>query len=93
MWSYPDVDRHPATAPYRGLSEPPACHAAPNLLNLHRVAWALRNRHTNGLFAAGAVFDSPCGELLVHEPTFLAWFLGLAGRSKPRRTRSARSAA
>jgi hypothetical protein len=28
MWSYPDVGRHPATAPYRGLSEPPARRAA-----------------------------------------------------------------
>ena len=41
----------------------------------------------NGLSAA--VFDSPCGELLIHEPSFLAWFLGLAGRAKPRAGRSA----
>ena len=56
----------------------------PHLLNENRVAWALRNRRKNGLETAGAVFDSPCGELLVREPAFLAWFLGLAGRAKPR---------
>ena len=41
--------------------------------------------------AAGApdVFDSPCGELLIHEPSFLAWFLGLSGRAKPRAARRA----
>ena len=63
----------------------------PHLLNEHRVTWALRNRHRNGLNTAGAVFDSPCGELLIREPTFLAWFLGLAGRAKPRATRRSRS--
>jgi hypothetical protein len=31
-----------------------------------------------------AVFDSPCGELLIHDPSFLAWFLGLSGRAKRR---------
>jgi len=59
----------------------------PHLLNDHRVAWALRRRRKNGLSAAGAVFESPCGELLIHEPAFLTWFLGLAGRAKPRRAR------
>src|SRR6185312_8653304 len=54
----------------------------PHLLSLNRVVWALRCRAVNGLSAA--VFDSPCGELLIHEPSFLAWFLGLSGRSKPR---------
>jgi hypothetical protein len=63
----------------------------PNLLSEPRVQWALRNRRRNGLQAAHAVFDSPCGELLIHEPAFLTWFLGLAGRAKPRSTR--RSAA
>lgn len=61
----------------------------PHLLSEHRVAWALRNRRTNGLNSAGAVFDSPCGELLIREPAFLAWFLGLAGRAKPRARRRA----
>jgi hypothetical protein len=56
----------------------------PNLLSEPRVQWALRNRRKNGLQAADAVFDSPCGELLIHEPAFLTWFLGLAGRAKPR---------
>jgi hypothetical protein len=59
----------------------------PHLLNDSRVAWALRNRNRNGLTAAGAVFDSPCGELFVHEPAFLTWLLGLTGRSKPRAKR------
>ena len=54
----------------------------PHLLSLNRVVWALRCRAVNGLSAA--VFDSPCGELLIHEPAFLAWFLGLSGRAKPR---------
>jgi len=56
----------------------------PHLLNEHRLSWALRNRSRNGLVAAGAVYDSPCGELVLHEPSFLRWFLGLSGRSKPR---------
>jgi len=59
----------------------------PRLLNDHRLAWATRHRQKNGLSAAGAVFDSPCGELLIHEPAFLAWFLGLSNRAKPRRLR------
>ena len=60
-----------------------------HLLSQHRLAWALRHRRKNGLNAASAVFDSPCGELVIHEPAFLAWFLGLAGRAKPRRCRAA----
>ena len=54
----------------------------PHLLSVNRVTWALRCRAANGLSAA--VFESPCGELLIHEPAFLAWFLGLVGRAKPR---------
>ena len=54
----------------------------PHLLSVNRVTWALRCRAVNGL--SDAVFDSPCGELLIHEPSFLAWFLGLGGRAKPR---------
>jgi hypothetical protein len=60
----------------------------PHLLSANRVAWALRRRALNGL--AGAVFDSPCGELLIHEPSFVAWLLGLGGRAKPRGTRRGR---
>ena len=30
------------------------------------------------------VYNSPGGELLIHEPSFLAWFLGLGGRARPR---------
>ena len=54
----------------------------PHLLSVNRVTWALRCRAVNGL--CDAVFDSPCGELLIHEPSFLAWFLGLSGRARPR---------
>ena len=53
-----------------------------HLLSANRVAWALRRRTVNGL--SDAVFESPCAELLIHEPSFLAWFLGLSGRGKPR---------
>ncbi len=59
----------------------------PHLLSVNRVTWALRCRAVNGL--SGAVFDSPCGELLIHEPSFLAWLLGLGGRAKPRAARRA----
>jgi hypothetical protein len=59
----------------------------PHLLNESRVAWSLRNRKRNGLTAARAVFDSPFGRLLIHEPSYIAWFLGLAGRAKPRASR------
>jgi len=54
----------------------------PNLLSESRMFWALRNRVKNGL--AEAVYESKAGELLIHEPTFLRWFLGLSGRAKPR---------
>lgn len=30
------------------------------------------------------VYESKSGQLLVHEPEFLRWYLGLTGRSKPR---------
>jgi len=59
----------------------------PTFLNEARIDWALRKRRCNGLAAAGAVFESRSGELLISEPLFLAWFLGLSGRSKPRRLR------
>lgn len=54
----------------------------PNLLTEPRVQWALRDRKRNGL--AGAVYESRGGQLLVHEPAFLRWFLNLDGRAKPR---------
>jgi hypothetical protein len=60
----------------------------PHILNYHRVSWALRKREANGLTKSHAVFESPCGTLLVHEPTFLAWFVGLSNRAKPRRLRT-----
>ncbi len=64
----------------------------PHLLSDHRVAWAVRNRRKNGLDAAGAVYESPCGQMMIHEPAFLSWFLGLAGRGKPRALRKGRAA-
>jgi hypothetical protein len=71
----------------------PLIERHPHLLNASRVAWALRNRKANGLTESRAVFESPCGELLIHEPKFLEWFLGLTGRTKPRRLRRTRVAA
>lgn len=59
----------------------------PHLLTARRLEWALRQRAHNGLADSGAVFDSPCGGLLIHEPPFLVWFLGLSGRAKPRAQR------
>jgi hypothetical protein len=64
----------------------------PHLLSEHRLAWALRNRRTNGLEAAGAVYETGVGEIVLHEPRFLQWFLGLSGRGKPRRLRRSRPA-
>lgn len=61
----------------------------PNLLTESRLRWALRNRHSNGL--KGAIYASRGGELLVHEPSFLQWWLGLAGRHTPRATNRKRS--
>jgi hypothetical protein len=62
----------------------------PNLLSENRLRWAIRNRHKNGLESAGAVFESPVGEFILHEPSTLTWLLGLSGRAKPRRARRAR---
>ena len=59
----------------------------PHLLSESRLAWACRHRKRNGLSDASAVFESPCGELLLHEPRVLAWLLGLTGRAKPRALR------
>jgi hypothetical protein len=63
----------------------------PNLLTEPRVQWALRNRDRNGL--SEAVYESRSGELLVHEPGFLRWYLGLSGRGKPRASRRKRQVA
>ena len=59
----------------------------PTLLSVNRLRWAIRNRHINGLAAAGAVFDSPVGEFILHEPAVINWVLGLSGRAKPRAAR------
>ena len=87
------MDSHRALPPTAELFTRTALVARhPHLLSEHRLQWALRNRRRNGLASIGAVYDSPCGELLVHEPAFLAWLLGLAGRSKPRALRRRKSA-
>jgi hypothetical protein len=59
----------------------------PMLLSENRLRWAIRNRHFNGLATAGAVYESPVGEFILHEPSTLTWLLGLSGRAKPRRAR------
>ena len=65
------------------------CARHPRLLPESRVRWMARNRDSNGLKAAGGVFESPLGgELLFHEPSVIAWLLGLIGRAKPRARRS-----
>jgi hypothetical protein len=56
----------------------------PHFLNESKVRWAIRNRSTNGLQQVGAIFETRAGAFLVHEPTFIRWFLGLEGRSRPR---------
>lgn len=56
-----------------------------NLLTHPRIQWALRNRASNGL--SSVVYESRSGQLLIHEPEFLRWYLGLTGRSKPRASR------
>ena len=56
----------------------------PRLLPENRLRWAVRNRERNGLAAANAVYESPFGVLLLHEPALMVWILGLSGRSKPR---------
>jgi hypothetical protein len=43
------------------------------LLTYPRVQWALRNRARNGL--SSLVFESKLGQLLVHEPEFLRWYV------------------
>jgi hypothetical protein len=62
----------------------------PDLLPEGHLRWAARNRTRNGLSEAGAVFESPCGELLFHEPSTIAWLLGLSGRAKPRAVKPVR---
>jgi hypothetical protein len=69
------------------LSKEALVERHPNLLTQPRVQWALRNRARNGL--SSVVYESKSGQLLVHEPEFLRWYLGLTGRSKPRAPRIA----
>jgi hypothetical protein len=80
--SNPDI---PPTTELFALQEFVARH--PTLLTLSRVQWALRNRRRNGLAETAAVFESKSGRIVIHEPGFIMWFLGLSGRSKPRAAR------
>lgn len=75
----------PPTAELFGIRQLVERH--PNLLTEPRIRWAVRNRLENGLKDVGAVFDSRGGELLIHEPQFLAWWLRLDGRHSPRAPR------
>jgi len=72
----------PPTLELFGVRELSSRH--PNLLTVQRLEWALRNRETNGLKEARAVFESRSGKTIIHEPPFLRWWLGLTGRRKPR---------
>ena len=92
--------RAPVSAPTLSVLIPPTSDLLskealverhPNLLNSARMQWALGIRSRNGLSAA--VFESKSGQLLVHEPEFLRWYLGLTGRAKPRASRLARQKA
>jgi hypothetical protein len=60
----------------------------PHLLTTARIQWAVRNRRKNGL--QDAVYVTKSGHLVIHEPQFLRWYLGLTGRKKPRAARRAK---
>jgi hypothetical protein len=80
----------PATTELFELRELAQRH--PTMLSEQRLRWALRNRNRNGLSRLGAVFETQSGTLLIHEPPFVLWWLGLEGRSRPRAGRRAASA-
>jgi hypothetical protein len=80
-----NVPRPPIPPTSELLSKEALVERHPNLLTCSRVQWALRNRERNGL--SSVVYESKSGQLLVHEPEFLRWYLGLTGRSKPRASR------
>lgn len=63
----------------------------PTLFNEHRIKWAMRNRKANGLEDAGVIYETQAGEIFLHEPGFIGWFLGLQGKNKPRASASRRS--
>lgn len=70
----------PPTTELFPLRELSARH--PNILPLNRLIWAVRHRKSNGL--AAAIYETPVGEFLLHEPKVIEWLLGLDGRRKPR---------
>jgi hypothetical protein len=63
----------------------------PHLFTHWRVEHALRKRNSNGL--KPSVFETRSGELLLHEPGFLSWYLGLSGHAKPHAARRKKRAA
>jgi hypothetical protein len=79
------LDYVPPVAELFGLI--PLSERHPGLLPENRLRWMARNRHTNGLIDARAIYESRVGELLFHEPATISWLLGLSGRAKPRRVR------
>ena len=81
----PDVRRLDIPPTSELFSKEALAERHPNLLTFARVQWALRNRARNGL--SSVVYESKSGQLLIHEPEFLRWYLGLTGRSKPRASR------
>ncbi len=78
----------PATSELFPIRELATRH--PTLLSEPRLRWAIRNRRENGLDDAGVVFLTKGGELVIHEPGFLLWWLGLSGRHTPRAPRRRR---
>jgi hypothetical protein len=57
----------------------------PTILTKASVQWALRKRATNGLWRA--VYEARNGALLIHEPTFINWFLEPKGHHELRARR------
>jgi hypothetical protein len=86
-----DSNMNPATPPTTEIfTRRELVERHPHILKNESVLWGLRNRDTNGLKAS--VFETRSGQLLIHEPGFLAWYLGLTGRAKPRAARRKRRA-
>ena len=40
----------------------------------NQIYWQCRNRKSNGLAEARAVFKAPDGQWWIHKPAYLAWF-------------------
>ena len=57
----------------------------PHILKESSIRWAARNRFENG--AEEAFYKTQSGQLLVNEPVFMAWYLNLESRNRPRAPR------